>query len=110
MNCKTFDKLIASFIENKGDIKENKEFIKHFESCSQCRQEFESDFYAFWGLKMLSDSDVDRYNIGEEMKNTLDAARQQIKYDKFVVIGFVVIILMACMLILFLILKNENIL
>lgn len=96
MNCKSFGKHIAPFIEYKGEIKDVKEFIKHFDSCKQCREEFESDFYAYWGLKMLNNPDVDSYNIADELNKTLLAARQKIKYDKYVLIGFILIILAAC--------------
>lgn len=98
MNCRNFGKLIATFIEHKGEIKEAKEFIKHFDSCKQCRDEFETDFYAYWGLKMLNNPDIDSYNIADELQKTLNAARQRIKYDKYAVIVFALIILAACSL------------
>ena len=103
MNCKNFSKEIATFIEHKGEIKDAKEFIQHFDSCKQCRDEFETDFYAYWGLKMLNNPDIDSYNIADELQKTLTAARQRIKYDKYVVIAFVFIILAACAILAFLI-------
>ena len=48
MNCKSFDRLIGSFIENRGEIKESAEFIRHMDTCENCRKDFETDFYAFW--------------------------------------------------------------
>lgn len=96
MNCKTFSKEIPYFIEHNGETKDAKEFIKHFDTCKQCRDEFESDFYAYWGLKMLNDPDLDSYNIAFELKKTLNAARQRIKYDKYAIIIFILIILAAC--------------
>ena len=103
MNCKSFGKQIGSFIEYKGEIKDAKEFIKHFDNCKQCRDEFESDFYAYWGLKMLNNPDLDSYNIAEELQKTLTGARQRIKYDKYAVIIFALIIIAACGILAFLI-------
>lgn len=108
MDCKSFDKLTAGFIKYKGEIKETKDFIRHFDECENCRKDFESNFYTYWGLKMLNDPDIDSYNIKDEMKSTLLIARQKIKYDKFVVIGFILVVILALAVLGFFILKSEN--
>lgn len=108
MNCKSFDKLIGPFIEHKGHINETKEFIKHFDCCKKCREEFESNFYAFWGLKMLNNPDIDSYDIGEEMTNTIKTAREQLKNERIVKICLVVVILIVCAVLAIFVIRKEN--
>lgn len=109
MNCKSFDKLIQQFIENKGDIKEAKDFLNHLDNCSKCKEEFESDFYAFWGVKMLNNPDIDSYNIGDELENTINSAKKKIRNDRLIVVSLSVLIIMSCIAIVYFILLNDRI-
>ena len=106
MNCKSFDRLIGSFIENRGEIKESAEFIRHMDECESCRKDFETDFYAFWGLKMLGDADLDSYDIHEEMVRMITDARNQIKNEQSLKIIIGLLIAAACIIVLFIILNH----
>ena len=106
MNCKSFDRLIGSFIENRGEIKESAEFIRHMDACESCRKDFETDFYAFWGLKMLGDPDLDSYDIQEEMDRMITDTRTQIKNDQSIRIIIGLLIAAACIIVLFIILNH----
>ena len=106
MNCKSFDRLIGSFIEKNGDIKEAAEFIKHMDECESCRNDFESDFYAFWGLKMLDNPEVDSYDIHQEMIKTITDARNRIRNEQSLKVIIALLITAACIIVLFFILNS----
>ena len=43
MDCKTFEKLIPDFLDDTLDNRTVKEFLRHYDSCSSCREELKNE-------------------------------------------------------------------
>ena len=77
MNCKEFESHIPDFIDKKLDYKTMEEFRKHYESCSECREEF----LVSVGVQHL-DNDDDNFDLSSELKKRLASNDKKLERHK----------------------------
>lgn len=80
MDCKEFEKRIPDFIENRLEQKLLKRFIRHAESCAECREELTIQILVLEGMARLEDGAA--FDLSGEVETRLETARRSIKiYD-----------------------------
>jgi hypothetical protein len=71
MNCQEFDKKIQPFIDHELDYGKMEEFLKHYKSCRECREELEIHFLMSY---VLLNEDVTSINLAEVMEDYIQGA------------------------------------
>lgn len=73
MDCKTFEKLIPDFLDDTLDNRTVKEFLRHYDSCSSCREELSIQYLVREGLPKLETGET--FHLKNELTQTMDNAR-----------------------------------
>lgn len=55
MDCKRAQELIAPFINDKLNTEETEEFLRHIDSCADCRKELEFSYSIMTAMKQLDE-------------------------------------------------------
>ena len=80
MDCKEFNKLIPSFIEDTLEGKEAVRFLDHMNECEECREEVHIQYLVREGLARLEDGS--NFNLSGELNNKVDEYRRDLKHRK----------------------------
>ena len=73
MTCREAERLVMPYINGSITDEELKEFLKHIETCEECREELEIYFTVDVGIRQL-DQETGTYNI----KGALELSRQRV--------------------------------
>lgn len=73
LTCKEAEKLVMPFINWQLGEEEMEEFLNHIRTCPACKEELETYYTVFVGLKQL-DLGTGGYNIPAELQESLDNA------------------------------------
>lgn len=96
MTCMEAQSLITGFINDELDIKELEEFIKHIESCSDCREELEVYYALLTAMKQLDEDKNLSDDFNQELNEKIEHAKERIihlRYNYFRKKGVLVIII-----------------
>lgn len=69
MDCKQFERLIPQFIKDEMDDRTKKQFLKHVESCSLCKEELSIQFLVTTGMQRLENGDT--FDLNRELKDKM---------------------------------------
>lgn len=76
MDCKEFEKRIPDFIGDRLEHKDLKKFIRHEESCEECREELTIQILIMEGMARLEDGAA--FDLSKEVEMRMEAARHSI--------------------------------
>ena len=71
MTCREAERLVMPYINGSITDEELKEFLKHIETCEECREELEIYFTVDVGIRQL-DQETGTYNIKGALETALD--------------------------------------
>lgn len=77
MDCKEFEKKIPAFIDNSLEYKELKQFMEHFENCSECKEELTIQVLVQEGLSRLEEGNA--FDLQEELMRRMQEAEGRIR-------------------------------
>ena len=77
MTCREAQRLVTPYINGSITDQELEEFLKHIDSCPDCREELEIYFTVDVGIRQL-DEGTGTYNIKGALENALALSRQRI--------------------------------
>ncbi len=78
MTCQEAERLVMPYINGSITDSELEEFLKHIDSCPDCREELEIYFTVDVGIRQL-DEDTGTYNIKGALETALALSRQHIR-------------------------------
>ena len=78
MTCKEAERLVMPYIKDELEDEELEGFLKHMESCPDCREELEIYFTVEAGITQL-DSEAGNYNIKGALEATVEQSRQRLQ-------------------------------
>lgn len=95
MDCAKFNKNIDNFIQNKIEVEELEEYIEHYHSCHNCREELEIYFLVhkiFDNKNSNVEDSLKNFNLKnsllENIKEKEDLVYSNYKYDFIVKMMF----------------------
>jgi hypothetical protein len=105
MTCQNAARMIPDFIEDKLEIQEIEELMKHIDHCGSCKEELSIQFLIHAGLIELEDGKS--FNLQSELDETLENAHRKIKMHHFIresiifveVIGIIALLVVSILLI-----------
>ena len=80
MNCKDAEKKIPYFLQDEMDGSVLKEFVKHVDTCPECREELSIQFLVTEGLERLERGN--NFNLQEELLMKLEDAEYRININR----------------------------
>lgn len=73
MNCERVQELIAPFVNEQLNTEETEEFLKHIDSCEDCREELEVSYSLMTAMKQLDAGTDLSDNYIEELDEKIEA-------------------------------------
>lgn len=77
MTCREAQRLIMPYINGTITDEELAEFLKHIDSCPECREELEIYYTVDVGIRQL-DEETGIYNIKGALETALEVSRQRV--------------------------------
>ena len=77
MTCREAERLVMPYINGSITDGELKDFLKHIETCEECREELEIYFTVDVGIRQL-DQGTGTYNIKGALETALELSRQRV--------------------------------
>ena len=77
MTCREAERLVMPYINGELTDAELAEFLKHIDTCEDCREELEIYFTVDVGIRQL-DEGTGTYNIKGALETALEISRQRI--------------------------------
>ena len=81
MDCMTFNKCINAYLKCELTDKELNDFLVHFGSCGDCREELEINYIMTKGIEVMDDP-KGNYNLIQSFNADIDESRIFIKLKK----------------------------
>lgn len=78
MDCKTFNENIDNFINDNMSETELEEFILHFESCKNCKEEMEIYFMIHRMFDPEIESEYSNYNLSDILNKYISVKKESI--------------------------------
>ena len=78
MNCLEAQGLIMKYVNNELSGLKLEDFLKHIDSCPDCKEELEIYYILTTGMNQLDNDYVDTYNFYEAFEKQLDRSRKDI--------------------------------
>lgn len=97
MNCLEAQGLIMKYVNNELSGLKLEDFLKHIDSCPDCKEELEIYYILTTGMNQLDNDYVDTYNFHEAFEKQLDRSRKDIDISSR---GYLVKIIMFDLIIL----------
>ena len=72
LNCKEASKMVIPYIEERLCDNDLRKFVKHIQSCPECREELETYYIVYKGLMQLDEKEELPMNIIEALNEDLD--------------------------------------
>lgn len=79
MDCNDFEMEIGSFISGKMDLSEEKSFILHLDSCTDCFDELGIYYIVQTALGKVDRDEVQSYNFQGELETIISDRKKQIR-------------------------------
>lgn len=95
MDCKEFEKLIPSFLEQRMDYQTLKHFIDHANECAECKEELTIQFLVTEGITRLEDGSS--FDMQKELTARMNTAKAKIRRNDFFLSFGVILELFAVM-------------
>ena len=78
MTCREAQRLVTPYINKEISDDDLAEFLKHIDSCEECREELEIYFMVDVGIRQL-DEGTGTYNIKGALEAALEISRQHVR-------------------------------
>lgn len=103
MNCKQTEKKIEEFLNDDLDNRTLRQFLRHIDSCPDCKEELSIQFLVTEGLNALENGDT--YDLNNSLKTRLERSRREINISKKLFwtrnITFITVLILTILLIFF---------
>ena len=76
MDCKSFEKMIPDFLEDRLSNRKLDEFLTHMDSCDDCREELSIQFLVFAGMPRLETGET--FHLQRELSAAVESARTRL--------------------------------
>lgn len=83
MTCMKAQSLITGFINDELDIAELEEFLKHIESCKECREELEVYYALLTAMKQLDEDKNLSDDFNQELKEKIERTQERIIHLRY---------------------------
>jgi len=103
MTCIQAQSLITPFINNKLNLKETEEFLKHIDSCPKCKEELEFYFVLLTAMKQLDEDKNLSNDFHVEFITKLERSREKVLHAKYKYFRKKAILLLTIILLAFLV-------
>lgn len=84
MNCIDVQRLILPFINDELSIGQLDEFLRHIDTCPNCKEELEVHYILLSGMKQLDDDKVITDNFHKDFTDLLRLSEERVVHDKFI--------------------------
>ncbi|MCH5275587.1 MAG: zf-HC2 domain-containing protein [Lachnospiraceae bacterium] len=91
MNCSKFEKMIPAFLNDALEYKELKQFLKHMESCPECKEELTIQVLVSEGMARLEEGSA--FDLQKELSYRIEEAGKRIRLHRMLI--FINITLLA---------------
>ncbi|MFI3212811.1 MAG: zf-HC2 domain-containing protein [Eubacteriales bacterium] len=85
MTCKDAEKMIPVFLKQELNNKTMKEFLKHVETCENCKEELSIQYLVMAGTVILETGNS--FDLNEELENMIAEAKKGLKQKRILTIG-----------------------
>lgn len=79
LTCKEAAKMVIPYIEERLCDKELRMFVKHIQTCPDCREELETYYIVYKGLMQLDEKEELPMNIIEALNEDLDISNLHLR-------------------------------
>lgn len=83
MTCMKAQGLITAFINDELKIDELEEFIKHIQSCAECREELEVYYALLTAMKQLDEDKNLSDDFGQDLKEKIERSQEKIIHLRY---------------------------
>ncbi len=73
MDCERVQELIAPFVNGKLNTEETEEFLRHIDTCSECKEELEVSYSLMTAMKQLDEGTDLSDNYIQELNDKIEA-------------------------------------
>lgn len=80
VDCKRFEEMIPSFIDDMLDNDSAEEFLEHMENCPECKEELHIQYLVREGINRLEEGDT--FNLGKELAVKIAEYARFFKYRR----------------------------
>lgn len=105
MDCKRVEKKIPKFLNNEMDVYSLKAFLKHVESCPECKEELSIQFLVTEGMNALENGDS--YDLKNALENRLKKSYHEIDVNnrlfwiRNIVFALSIVLLLVCIALIY---------
>ena len=79
LNCKEASKMVIPYIEERLCDNDLRKFVKHIQSCPECREELETYYIVYKGLMQLDEKEELPMNIIEALNDDFADSEKHLK-------------------------------
>lgn len=83
MTCMKAQSMITGFINDELEIEELEEFLKHIESCKDCREELEVYYALLTAMKQLDEDKNLSDDFSQELKEKIEQTQERIIHLRY---------------------------
>lgn len=94
MNCREVQNHFIPFIDDQLSIPDLEAFLKHMESCENCREEYDVYYTMIMGMRYLDSDSTKELQIDSEQK--LHSAQDYLWKYKIVYVEKILFLVMLC--------------
>ncbi|MDO4167857.1 MAG: zf-HC2 domain-containing protein [Eubacteriales bacterium] len=95
MDCREIQKSFIPFIDDKLSIRELEAFLKHMESCQNCREEYDIYYTMIAGMRYLESDNMEAFRFDSWQK--LQSAEDYLIKYKIVLAEKIIIFVLLCL-------------
>lgn len=83
MNCGKFEKMIPAFLNSTLEYKDLKGFLKHVESCPECKEELTIQVLVSEGMARLEEGSA--FDLQKELAHRIEEAGKRIRLHRMLI-------------------------
>ena len=80
MDCGKFEKMIPAFLNDALKYKDLKQFLKHVDTCSECREELTIQVLVSEGMARLEEGSA--FDLQKELDRRMEEAQKRIRFHR----------------------------
>ena len=80
MDCGKFEKMIPAFLNDALEYKDLKQFLKHVDTCSTCKEELTIQVLVSEGIARLEEGSA--FDLQKELGGRIEEAQKQIRFHR----------------------------
>lgn len=94
MDCREVQKVFIPFIDDQLSIRDLEAFLKHMETCENCREEYDVYYTMIAGMRYLESDSADAFRFDSKQK--LQSAEDYLMKYKILFAEKIIIFVLMC--------------